>query len=86
MDSDIDKKPIYLKMVTLMDVVPGRADKPDGEAISIITVEHKGEIERPMLFNLRDTKKLAVMLLAVLGHHGDEKAQKIISEYFTEAE
>jgi hypothetical protein len=78
MDSDIENKPLNLKIVTLMDVTPGRADKPDGEAISIITFSHKGEIEPSMLLNLRDTKKLAITLFAILAHFEESKAKKVM--------
>jgi hypothetical protein len=84
MDSDIEEKPIYLNVMTLLDCTPGRADQPGtGEPISIVTFSHKGEVLPPMLVNVRDTKKLAVCLLSNLAHHGDEKAKRIMAEYFT---
>jgi hypothetical protein len=86
MDSDTehDGRPVYLNVVTLLDCTPGRADQPGtGEPISIVTLSHKGEILRPMLFNLRDTQKLAVSMLAILAHHGDAKAKHIMAEFFT---
>jgi hypothetical protein len=76
------------KVVNLLDVTPARADAPapGGEKITIITLEHNGEIEHPMMFNLRDSRKLAIELLKVLAHHGDEKAEKAHQEYVGETE
>ncbi len=87
METDIENRPLPLRVMTLMDVIPGRADIPKtGEPISIITFSHRGEIEPSILLNVRDTKKMAVCMLAVLAHHEEPKAKEIMAKYFTEEE
>jgi hypothetical protein len=44
--------------------------------------DHRGEIEQPVMLNLRDTKKLMVKLLAIMAHHGDEEAKSVIESHF----
>lgn len=86
-DADHDDRPVYLNVVTLLDCTPGRADQPGtGEPIAIITFEHKGEIQPPMMLVERDTKKLAVCLLNVLAHHDEPKAKEIMAKFFTHDE
>jgi len=74
-------------MVNLLHCGPGRADRPgNGEPISIVTLEHNNEIDMPLMLNLRDTKTLAVSLLSVLAHHGDAKAERVVSEFYNDTD
>ncbi len=82
MDDDKDEKPITLRVVTLLDVQPGRADVAEtGEQVSLVTFAWRNEIEQPLLLTLKDTKTLAIGLFEVLSHHGDEKASQLLERY-----
>ena len=71
-----------LKVVNVMDVRAGYADRPEtGEPIGIVTTAFRREIEQPMLLSLKDVKKLAVGLMAVLAHHGDDHAGRLVEQY-----
>jgi len=79
------QRPLSLKEVNLLDVVPGRADAPGvGEQIAIISTECRDEIEQPFMLNMRDSQKLAVELMCILAHHGDETAKQVIAQHFTD--
>jgi hypothetical protein len=68
----------------LLDCVPARMDLPEiGEKAAILTVATGDEIHQPFIFNIKDVKRLSVGLLAILSHHGDRKAKRIIRRYFT---
>lgn len=68
-DQKTDKPiPQYLKVVTVLDAIPGRADTAGtGRPIVILTAEHAGEIEQ-MMFSLRDATLLSERLRAILEH------------------
>jgi hypothetical protein len=56
-DQNDDDRPIrqMARTVTLLHVVPGRADQPgNDEPISMLYLEHMGEVELLML-SMRDT-------------------------------
>src|SRR4051812_3642674 len=83
MDHDDRPIPQYLKVVYLLDVQAGRADVPGtGEQIAILTFGHLAEVEQPVMVNMRDTHRLAVKLLAVLAHHGDETAMTVLQQHY----
>jgi len=73
----------FLKVVTVLDVQPGRSDAPEiGDPIAIITLEHAGEVEQPLMLRLRDVHTLAGLLLRTLAHFNDEKAQRLMEEFY----
>lgn len=75
--------PQFLKVVNVLDVQPGRADAPEvGEPIAIITFEHDGEVEQPLMLRLRDVRSLTGLLLRTLAHFHDEKAQRLMEEFY----
>jgi hypothetical protein len=79
-----DDKPTeqYLKVITFLDMTPGYADTPDtGEKIGILTIEHNGEIEQPMMIRLADVKRLVAKGAMVVAHHGDEETENYLSEH-----
>jgi hypothetical protein len=75
---DDDDKPFArrLKVVTILDATPAYADKPEvGEPIAIVSTEHKGEMEEPMLLTMRDVQLLVSKLEAVMEFHGWPKTR-----------
>lgn len=79
-----DDKPIpqSLKVVELLDIVPGHAGKPEvGEPIAIVTLSHAGDVETLML-SLPDVQRFAFDMLSVMAHHGDTFAQGILDQHF----
>ena len=81
----MDCAPGAAEAVNVMDCGPGRADARDtGEPVALVTLEHAGEIDMPMMLRMRDTKRLAVGLLAVLAHHGDETALSALQQHFSD--
>jgi hypothetical protein len=68
---DNPPKPELLKVVKIIECVPGHADRPDdSEDIAIIRLTHCGKPDHPLLITMKDTKKLVVELLKVLLYHG----------------
>ena len=86
--SDDQDTPIrqMLKVISVLDVTPGYADVAEtGEPIGIVTTAFRKEVEQPMMLSLKDVKKLAVGLMKVLAHHGDDHAGRLIEQYNTAA-
>ena len=79
MDIEEDQKPLHLRNAQLLSATPGRADAPTGEGIAIITLGFRGEVEEPFMLCMRDVKKLAISLFAILDHFGDPKAKKVMA-------
>ena len=85
---DYDDAPVgqRLRVMTVLDVSPGRAKDPvTGEKIGILLLEHKGDLEQAMMFRIDEVKRLAVGFMHVLAHHGDEDAEEIMVKYFPDA-
>jgi hypothetical protein len=72
-----------MKSVTLLEFQPGNADFPDGPPISIMTIEHGGEVEEPLMLSMQDTKTLLAKAVGVLATHGDEFCRYLARTYFT---
>ena len=82
-----EDKPIpqVLKVMQLMDCTPGHVGDPvNGQEIAILSFAHLDEMEQPLMLDLKDTKNLAVFLLKVLSHHGDQTATRVLEEYYPE--
>lgn len=75
-----------LKIVELLECVPGHATHPDGPPITILTLGHLGEVEQPLLLTVEDTQKLVVDLLISLAHHGDDFAEGLLHKHFRDNE
>src|SRR5687767_12840040 len=84
MDDDDDDATIRqkLKVVEVLECVPGNARTTDGPPITILTLAYKGEVQQALLVSLRDTKKLVTDLLVALAHHGDAFAKDLLDEHF----
>lgn len=81
MDYEMPDQPIpqRLRVVTVMDAYPGRADDAEnGMPIGIITFGHRSEIEQPLMLRLNDVRKLARSLLVILASFGDDCAENIV--------
>lgn len=77
---DSDVVPQRLKVMHVLDCTPGFAGDPRGstpeagyEPITILTLSHRGEIEQPVMLDLRDTKLLLKSLRESLEHHGQSE-------------
>jgi len=81
--NDHNDKPTeqYLKVITFLNMSPGHADTQDGEPIGILTVEHNGDIEQPMMIRLADIRRLFAATEMVLAHHGDVDSRDFVSEH-----
>jgi hypothetical protein len=78
-----DEHPFQTRPVTLLSATPGRSDCAiSGEQVAIISFEYDGEVDLPLILPKRDAQKLMVSLLAILAHHGDEKAQFIVENHY----
>src|SRR4051794_17930488 len=84
MADDADPVRQRLKVVHVMDCVPGRTSL--GQPITILTLGHNGEIEEPMMLDIPDTKRLVVDLLVSLREHGNDLAGDLIRTHFTGAD
>ncbi len=77
-----------LKVVTLMDCVPGDADPVEGETekepITILLFSHLDEMEEPLMLSVADTETLMVKLLSSLAAHGDDFAEYLLDRYFAD--
>jgi hypothetical protein len=85
MEEFVDEEPIpqRLRVMTVLDIAPGHAKDPDnGPPIGILSLEHKGEIEQPILFFMDDVKRLAVGFLSVMAFHDDAVAKEIMRQHF----
>lgn len=72
---------LSLRVVTLMDCVPGNQKTPDGPPISILTLASKDEIEPPMMLSFEDTKRLWVKCTESLASGNDEFAKYLLEQY-----
>jgi len=77
-----------VKQTTFLRCTPGHAAfrgtkqvAGEGEEIAIVTVEAGGEIE-PLMFTVKDVKRLVKHLVVVLAHFQDEEAKEIYMKYF----
>src|SRR5262245_607653 len=70
-----------LRVVQLLDCVPGNAETPRHEPISILTLGHMGEVEQPMLLTIDDSRSLMTKLLRSLTAHGDKNANAAMETY-----
>lgn len=79
-----DDKPLVqmLRVIDLIDCVPGHAPTVGGRPISMITFAHLGELEQPLALSFADTKLLATQLLESLAEHGHEPAGWLLKKYF----
>jgi hypothetical protein len=79
-----DDKPIVqmLRVIELIDCVPGHAPTVGGRPISMITFAHLGELEQPLALSFEDTKLLTTKLLESLAEHGHEPSRWLLKEYF----
>lgn len=79
-----DDKPLVqmLRVIDLIDCVPGHAPTVGGRPISMITFAHLGELEQPLALSFEDTKLLTTKLLESLAEHGHEPADWLLKEYF----
>ena len=76
-----EAKPLMLKPVVVLDATPGRAGAPDSdEKIAILTLGYMNEVQPPLMIPSRDCWMLAKSMLAILAHHGDEKAREMFSQ------
>lgn len=73
-----------LRVMTLMDCVPGNRHTPDGPPIAILTLAHLDQIEKPMMLTIEDIGRLLIKCLECLATHKDDFAQYLIEEYLTE--
>jgi len=73
-----------LKVVTVMDCVPGDTDV--GEPITILSLSHDGEMEEPLCVSIRDTQRLIVDLVISLASHDDDFARYLLNTYFNNAD
>ena len=80
--------PQKVKQVNFLSCTPGHAAFPgtkqvagEGEEIAIVTIEAGGDIE-PLMFTLKDVKKLSKHLISVLAHFQDEEALEIYTKYY----
>ncbi|HEX8522465.1 MAG TPA: hypothetical protein VF669_09430 [Tepidisphaeraceae bacterium] len=69
--------PRHLKVITVLDCVPAYADHIGGEPISILTIEHGGDIDHPMMLRMQDMKLLAASVIRSLAYHGCEVAADV---------
>jgi hypothetical protein len=84
-ENEDDERPVgqKLRVVELLDISPGRAQDPDnGRPIAILTVLFKGELDQPMMFSLKDVRRLAIGFLAAVAHHEGGPAEEIMSRHF----
>lgn len=73
-----------LRVITLMDCVPGNRHTPDGPPIAILTLAHRDQIEQPMMLTIEDVGRLLIKCLECLATHKDGFAQYLIDEYLTD--
>jgi hypothetical protein len=71
-----------MKSVTVLEFCPGNADSPDGAPIGILTIEHNGEVEEPLMIQLGDLKTLLHKTVGILATHGDEFCRHLVQQYF----
>lgn len=76
-----------LRVMHVLQVQPGRAKDPDnGPPIAIVHLEHKDEVEQPLMFEMRDVRRLAIGMLAVVAEYEGGLAEEIVRQHFLKSD
>lgn len=79
---DEPPKPQRYKVMTVTNISPGlAADPKHGHPVALVSLTHKGVTE-PLMFKLKDVRRLALGLMAVLSHHTGDCPEEIVRAYF----
>ena len=78
---ELDGASMLMKVVQVAECVPARQART-GAKITMLTLWYDGEIEHPLMLDLKDTRRLMKDLLVSLATHGDATADEIIDKYF----
>jgi hypothetical protein len=73
-----------LRIVELIDCVAANAPVKNGRPVTMVTLAHLGELEQPLCLSFDDSKLLVTKLLQSLSDHGNEYAEYLLEEHFSQ--
>jgi hypothetical protein len=85
--NDHDRTPIDLREMQLHHCGPGRAGNPtSGEPIAVLRLVWNQRLERPIMLNLTEARRLLAKLVAILDHFDDALGKKLAVLFFPTGE